>query len=825
MIRRAARSMRKRMRLLYHAARTALGADSVGDAALMKALNAPSADALTQLLRAKDLKFFFHAQEKGKLAERFVAEYPETAKAAMGKAAAACRHEFDLLGSGPVAMKDGVRWHEDFGTGRRWKKRYSALLPVQYSDESDIKRVWELSRCQHFGALGIAHVITEGSHRDHREHRDCFPQDDGTVRTHTPCSENSVTSVANCVGNRDCCPEDGKPGKSETSSSENSVPSVANTPYAVEFVAEMLDWDRQNPPLIGPNWMSPMEAAIRIVNWIWGFAFMGDSPAFDGQARLVFYRNLLSHGRFIMRHVEPYGNHRFSNFVGLVWLGVLFPEFKEAAGWREAGIKGFCEELERQVRSDGVHFEGSIPYHRLVLEMAATTWLLLRRNGIELPAASQEAIERMFHFTAAYLPSEALERRSPRTPGLCGEIFGFAPQVGDADDGRLQELTPLDKRDHSYLLSLAAVLTGGSAPALSEVEGFKLTPLPHPETFWLLGEEGLKAYETLTECSHRDHREHRGRQETVLNSLPKNDSLSPLWQKSIASPEFGHRDHREHRGRQETVLNSLPKNDSLCSLRPLWQKSAAFPESGFYVLRSDRLHAFVCCRRPDARDVGAHSHNDHLGFTLSVDGRDFIVDAGTYSYTGNMRERNRFRATLSHNTIMVDEAEINPLKAGDPFRLKDTARCAVVQWQSDADRDILAAEHEGYARLGVTVRREFVMDRHAPVLTLKDRVAGKGTHRLAWRFLFAPEAAVRLAGGKVVAEREGAVVELRLQRGSAPLSLEEAWYSPSYGVRQKTVAAKVLLDTELPLELEFAFEVVQAAAERPEPGSDRAAAP
>jgi hypothetical protein len=264
-----------------------------------------------------------------------------------------------------------------------------------------------------------------------------------------------------------------------------------------------------------------------------------------------------------------------------------------------------------------------------------------------------------------------------------------------------------------------------------------------------------------------------------------------------------------------------PRPPRLCGA----SESVAFGESGFYVLRSDRLHAFVSCRRPDARDVGAHSHNDHLGFTLSADGLDFIVDAGTYSYTGNMRERNRFRATLSHNTIMVDEAEINPLKAGDPFRLKDAARCAVVQWLSDANREILAAEHEGYARLGVSVRREFILDRHTPVLTVKDRVAGKGAHRLAWRFLFAPEAEVRLAGGQVIAEREGAVVELRLQRGGAPLSLEEAWYSPSYGVRQKTVAARILLDAELPVELEFAFEVVKAAAERSEPGSGRAAAP
>ena len=239
---------------------------------------------------------------------------------------------------------------------------------------------------------------------------------------------------------------------------------------------------------------------------------MGDSPALSDEARKVFYRNLLSHGRFIMRHVEPYGNHRFSNFVGLVWLGVLFPEFKEAGDWREAGLKGFCEELERQVRSDGVHFEGSIPYHRLVLEMAATTWLLLRRNGIELPAASQDAITRMFHFTAAYLPGPLRDASGPRTAR-------FAPQVGDADDGRLQELTPLDKRDHSYLLSLAAVLTGRS--------DFKTTDKPHPEAFWLLGEEGLKVYDALTESSHRDHREHRGRQEAIPNSLPKDDSLCP----------------------------------------------------------------------------------------------------------------------------------------------------------------------------------------------------------------------------------------------------------------------------------------------------------
>ncbi len=139
----------------------------------------------------------------------------------------------------------------------------------------------------------------------------------------------------------------------------------------------------------------------------------------------------------------------------------------------------------------------------------------------------------------------------------------------DADNGQVQELTPLDKRDHGYLLSLAAVLTGEG--------GFKRTPQPHPEAFWLLGADGLKAYDAMPIISARE-------------------------------------------------------------------QSRDFPDAGFYVLKSPRMHALVSCRRSHADDVGAHAHNDHLSFTLAVDGLEFIVDPGTYTYTGDLAARNAFRS-------------------------------------------------------------------------------------------------------------------------------------------------------------------------------------
>lgn len=677
MLRRITRAAIRRARLIHDTARAALGAFEVGDSTLRVSLGAESFEAMMRMIRTKELRFFFTRQEKRALAARFLADHPETARAVIAQADAACRHEFELLGAKcprpgsfnklTPGIHSRMPWHEDFATGRRWKKRYSAVLPVQYSDGSDIKRVWELSRCQHFGALGIAHLIAE-----------CGLRTAESSRGEAPAADRQSA--------------------------------IGNLTYASEWVAQMTDWDRQNPPLIGPNWMSPMEVAIQIVNWIWGFAFMGDSPAFTDEARKVFYRNLLSHGRFILRHLEGYGNHRFSNFVGLVFLGVLFPEFKEATDWREAGIKGFCEELERQVRSDGVHFEGSIPYHRLVLEMAATTWLLLRRNGIELPPASQDAITRMFHFTAAYLPMPLRDASGPR-------FARFAPQVGDADDGRLQELTPLDKRDHSYLLSLAAVLTG---------EGeFKLTRDPHPEAFWLLGSEGLKVYDAM-----------------------------PVAQAK--------------------------------------EESRAFPESGFYVLSSERLHALISCRRPDARDVGAHSHNDHLSFTLTLDGVEFIVDGGTYTYTGNLKDRHMFRSTSAHNTVIVDGQEINPLKRSDPFRLKDNAHCHVLEWRSGPDEDVLVAEHEGYARLDVKVRREFRHDRRSPSLRIIDCISGLGERELTWGFLFAPQVSVQLSGRELRAERDGHSLRIVTPETlGMRVQLSPGWHSPHYGVKQQTTRLTV----------------------------------
>jgi hypothetical protein len=94
--------------------------------------------------------------------------------------------------------------------------------------------------------------------------------------------------------------------------------------------------------------------------------------------------------------------------------------------------------MEEQVYEDGMDFEGSIAYHRLVLEMFGYAALLCRGRSIELPHGFLRKLFRMFECTAAYM-----------------DHMGNAPQVGDNDSGRFLILED-DPREnnHRYLLDL-----------------------------------------------------------------------------------------------------------------------------------------------------------------------------------------------------------------------------------------------------------------------------------------------------------------------------------------------------------------------------------
>lgn len=217
--------------------------------------------------------------------------------------------------------------------------------------------------------------------------------------------------------------------------------------YAIEFRNEIKDWIKENPVAIGVNWACTMDIAIRAVNWIIGYYYFKDCETIEKSFWTNFFKNLYLTGRFILKNLEndvnSHGNnHYLADLVGLVWIGIFFDGFdNNTCRWLNKGLKSLEQELSYQINSEGTSFEASIPYHRLVTEMILSTTILAEKSKIQFTKTYKQTLEKMCDFVMCYTKHN-----------------GLAPQIGDADDGRLHVFTHYgveEKRDHRHILGIA----------------------------------------------------------------------------------------------------------------------------------------------------------------------------------------------------------------------------------------------------------------------------------------------------------------------------------------------------------------------------------
>ncbi|HEY1497123.1 MAG TPA: alginate lyase family protein [Candidatus Solibacter sp.] len=186
--------------------------------------------------------------------------------------------------------------------------------------------------------------------------------------------------------------------------------------YLDEAFAQLDGWLAANPFLRGINWASALEVAFRALSWIWLWRMAGDEM--PGPLRARFLTELYRQGRFLELNLSVYfspNTHLLGEAVALHALGVLFPEFPHAARWAESGGRVVEEQMRRQVREDGSHFEQSVYYHVYALD-----FFLLYRLLAKPPAAYEERLVRMAEYLDALI-------------GPCGVL----PPIGDDDGGRL----------------------------------------------------------------------------------------------------------------------------------------------------------------------------------------------------------------------------------------------------------------------------------------------------------------------------------------------------------------------------------------------------
>jgi hypothetical protein len=173
--------------------------------------------------------------------------------------------------------------------------------------------------------------------------------------------------------------------------------------YAREFVAEMLSWVKQCPmPKDSGNaprsaWRT-IETGIRAAQvWpeVW-YSFV-KSPAMTDDTLLTFLSAYLDHAHHLTSF-HTTGNWLAMEGNGLFHVGVLFPEFRDAAAWRATGGKWIYEEMNNQVYPDGVQIELSSGYHHVSLNNFLGVYRIAKLNGAELPADFLKRLEKMYDF-------------------------------------------------------------------------------------------------------------------------------------------------------------------------------------------------------------------------------------------------------------------------------------------------------------------------------------------------------------------------------------------------------------------------------------------
>ena len=375
--------------------------------------NATSLDFLTEAFRRKGAPHFFSSfDSKEKTVSEFRHRWPQAERQILETADLIAEGTFNLLGLRKLKLGNKIDWHLEPISGKRTPLRHwSQLNYLDATVAGDKKIIWELNRHQYFFTLGRAYWLT-GDER-----------------------------------------------------------------YAKVFVSHITSWMNQNPPKLGINWASSLEIAFRSISWLWALRFFADSPSLSPDLLVRVSKFLYLNASHVETYLSTYfspNTHLTGEALGLFYIGLLLPEFKDAARWRNLGLEILVSQLPRHVQPDGVYFEQSSYYHRYTTDFYIHLAILLRLNGLAPPPELEPRLKLLLdHLMYITRPD------------------GTTPFFGDDDGGRLVFLDQRPANDFRSLLSTGAALFNRSDYKFVAGEVAE-------ETLWLLGVKGLHNFDQIT---------------------------------------------------------------------------------------------------------------------------------------------------------------------------------------------------------------------------------------------------------------------------------------------------------------------------------------
>jgi hypothetical protein len=207
--------------------------------------------------------------------------------------------------------------------------------------------------------------------------------------------------------------------------------------YRQRCLAELTSWLDANPPLMGVNWTSMLELAMRSLSWLWALHFFADPTADDASPwvadLMLALDRQLTHIEQNMSHYFSPNTHLMGEALALYVAGRTLPQLRGADRRAGIGRQVLVNEIGHQIARDGGHRERSTHYHRYTHDFYALALVVARLTDDPIAPTFACALGKLAFATR-----------------VLADDRGRLPHIGDDDGGVLLPLTgrsPDDVRD------------------------------------------------------------------------------------------------------------------------------------------------------------------------------------------------------------------------------------------------------------------------------------------------------------------------------------------------------------------------------------------
>jgi len=246
--------------------------------------------------------------------------------------------------------------------------------------------------------------------------------------------------------------------------------------YAEAVIAQLTSWLDANPYGRGMNWRSPLELAIRLINWVWAIDLIKDSGLVAGEFKQRLLSSVYLHCRDVSSKFSQgtsANNHLVGEAAGVYIACCYFDMLADAEVWRAQSKKILENEIQAQTFADGCTKEHAFSYQFFVWQFYLFTGLTGQWKGDEFSPQYWSTLDDISQFIA--------------TIAQGGSDY---PMLGDQDDGYV-----LDLGDHVHDLN---ALCDISAHYFNDDIFLTSYQQPCESAFWLCQQGAKRQHQPVT---------------------------------------------------------------------------------------------------------------------------------------------------------------------------------------------------------------------------------------------------------------------------------------------------------------------------------------